>query len=46
MIQENTGGGGLQIFRKVCLINIDQIRRHINSILLKLAHVCRFILTE
>ena len=43
MFQENTSGGGLQIFRRVCLRNINRIRRHINSILLKLADVWRYI---
>ena len=46
MFQENSGGGGLQVFRKVRLININQIRKHINNILLKLADTWRFILPE
>ena len=43
MFQENTDGGGLQIFRKVCLININRIRKHISSTLLDVGH---FILPE
>ena len=46
MSQENTGGRGLQIFRKVCLININRIRKRINSILLKLADVWHLILPK
>ena len=46
MFQENTGGRGLQIFRKVCLINIKQLRKHINSVLHKLANIWHFILPE
>ena len=38
MFHENTGGGGLQIFRKVCLININRTRKHINSILYYLSN--------
>ena len=44
MFQENTGGGGLVIFRKVCLINIKRIRKHVNSILHKVPDIWHFIL--
>ena len=46
MFQENTGGRGFQIFRKFCLIKIKRIRKHINSILLKLVDIWYFILPE
>ena len=46
MFQENTVGGVLQIFRKVCLLNINRIRKHINSNLFKLVDFRHFILPE
>ena len=46
MFQENTDDRGLQILRMFYLINIKQIRKHINIILHTQAIIWHFILPE
>ena len=46
VFQENTGGGGLVIFIKVCLINIKRKRKNVNSILHKVPGIRHFILPK